>query len=204
MRKLKYFLIVSFIILSIFSTYAQEYSPKNSEKPLFGIQTGFLGLWIHNEIGLSSHWFLRSELGLNIGFGGSGSYNEFNNTIGVTEGFAMVASISLEPRFYYNLEKRRRNGKNVHANSANFIALNTNYFPGWLVAVQNRDKVAYTQQISFIPYWGIKRIIGKHFTYEAGAGLGYLHNISIKGRNFNTFDTNSFLIYLHLRVGYTF
>jgi len=203
MKELKYFLVVSFTILYIFSTYAQENTPKSNKKPLFGIQTGFLGLWAHNEMELSPQWFLRSELGLDYGFGGGGSYNEFNG-IGITEGAAVVASVSLEPRLYYNLEKRRKNGKNVYANSANFIALRTNFYPGWLVTAQNKDKVAYTQQISFTPYWAIKRTLGKHLTFEAGAGPGYLHNFSIKGKGFNTFDKNSLLIHIQLRIGYTF
>lgn len=204
MKKLKYFLSIIITILFVFPSQSQENTTKKNERPLFGIQTGFLGVWVHNETELSPQWILRSEAGLNIGFGGGGSYNQFSNAIGVTEGGAMVASISLEPRFYYNLEKRRRNGKNVYANSANFIALNINYYPGLLIAAQNRDKVAYTQQISFIPYWAIKRTISRHFTYEAGGGLGYLHNLSVKGRGYNNFDKGSFLIYLHLRIGYTF
>ena len=204
MRKINFFLVFSCTLLCFFSTYGQDNTPKNSKKPLFGIQTGFLGLWAHNEMELSSQWFLRSELGLNYGFGGNGSYNEFNNTIGVTEGAAVVASVSLESRFYYNLEKRRKIGKNVNANSANFIALKTNFYPGWLIVAQNKDKVVYTQQIAFTPYWAIKRTLGKHFTFETGAGMGYLHNFSIKGKGFNTFDKNALLIYAHLRIGYTF
>lgn len=204
MRKINLLLALLFIVSFSFS-YAQEDESKKSEKQLFGVQTGFLGIWFHHEVKLSSQLFLRSEVGLNAGFGGGGSYNEFYNAIGITKGFATVASVSIEPRFYYNLNKRRKNGKNTNANSANFIALNTNYYPGWLVSAQNKDKVAYTQQISFTPYWGIKRTLGKHFTYEAGAGLGYLNNISIKGNGIkNRFDKEALLLYLHLRIGYTF
>lgn len=204
MKKLKYLLSVIIIILVVLPSFSQENTTKKNEKSIFGIQTGFLGVWVHNETELSPQWILRSEAGLNIGFGGGGSYNQFSNAIGVTEGGVVVASISLEPRFYYNLEKRRQNGKNVYGNSANFIALYTNYYPGLLITAQNRNKVAYTQQISFIPYWAIKRTFKRHFTYEAGVGLGYLHNLSVKGRGYNNFDKNSLLIHLHLRIGYTF
>lgn len=204
MKNLKYYLFLSFLILLTFPCHSQENITNKSDRSIFGIQTGFLGIWVHNETALSSQWYLRSEAGLNLGFGGGGSYNQFKNAIGVTEGAAIVASVSLEPRFYYNLDKRRQNEKNVFANSANFIALNTNYFPGWLVAAQNRENVGYTKQISFIPYWGIKRTIHKHLTYEAGAGLGYLHNFSVKGRVFDDFDKNALFIHLHLRIGYTF
>ena len=204
MKNLKVPFIFFFLFFLTFPCFSQENITKESEKSIFGIQTGFLGIWLHNETALSSQWFLRSEAGLNLGFGGGGSYNEFQNSLGVTEGAAIVASVSLEPRFYYNLEKRKQKKKNVFANSANFVAFKINYYPGLLVAAQYRDKVGYTEQLSFIPYWGIKRTIHEHFTYEAGAGLGYLHNLSFKGRLFNSFDDNALFIHLHLRIGYTF
>lgn len=175
-----------------------------NDKPVFGIQTGFLGVWFHNELDLSSKWRLRSELGLNLGFGGGGSYNQFRNALGLTEGIALVPSFSVEPRYYYNLKKREDKGKNTYANSGNFLAFKTNYYPGWLIAGDNKDVIGYTNQISFTPYWGIKRTILKHLTYEAGAGLGVLHNFSVKGRNFDEFDQNAVYLHLHLRVGYTF
>lgn len=204
MKKLKPYLLLFLFCMPLLNQ-AQQDSTMTENKSIFGIQTGFLGIWAHNESALSSEWYLRSEVGLNFGFGGGGSYNEFNNTIALTEGYGAVASVSLEPRFYYNLEKRKEKGKNVLANSANFIAFNVNYYPGLLIAAQNRDEVGYTHQISFTPYWGIKRTVFNHLTYEAGAGLGYLHNFSEKGRDFiYGFDQNALYIQLHLRIGYTF
>ena len=204
MKKFKLCIFLFLLFQYTSSCYSQEAISQENDKPIFGIQTGFLGVWLHNELPLSSELYLRSEVGFDFGFGGGGSYNEFRNNLGLTEGFAIVGSISLEPRFYYNLEKRGRNGKNILANSANFIALKTKYYPGLLIAAQNKEKVAYTSQISFTPYWALKRTIYKHFTYEAGAGLGYLHNFKEKGRNFNEFDKNALYLHLHLRIGYTF
>jgi len=41
-----------------------------------GIQTGFLGIWVHNESKLSNTISLRSELGFDSGFWG-GDFMKF-------------------------------------------------------------------------------------------------------------------------------
>ncbi|HEX3166783.1 MAG TPA: hypothetical protein VHQ93_11035 [Chitinophagaceae bacterium] len=52
------------VSLSIFCN-AQKASV---EKSVFGIQTGFLGIWAHNESRLSNRIALRSEIGFDAGF----------------------------------------------------------------------------------------------------------------------------------------
>ena len=66
----KMFLILLFCGLSVVS-HAQTVKPvhlsssakASVEKSIFGIQTGFLGIWINNEVRLSNSFVLRSELG---------------------------------------------------------------------------------------------------------------------------------------------
>ncbi|WP_284651511.1 hypothetical protein [Flavobacterium terrisoli] len=157
------------------------------EKSIFGLQTGLLGIWGHNETRLSNQTSLRSELGLDFGISG-----DDNSTT-----TALIPSIRLEPRWYYNLEKRIKKEKSIAKNSGNFLALNIVYNPDWFI-ISNEDNVKVISTLAFVPKWGIKRTVGNHFTYEAGIGIGGFLVL-------NDYETDSNVaVDLHLRIGYTF
>ena len=173
-----------------FITNAQNASV---EKSTFGIQTGFLGIWAHNESKLSNQIALRSELGLDTGIFGS-DVNDIN-------GFLLVPAITLEPRWYYNLNKRQNKSKRIDANSGNFISIKTTYHPDWFV-ISNEDNINFISDISIIPTWGIRRNISSHFNYEAGFGIGYVHYF--EKDNVVLLDESGVTVNLHLRIGYRF
>jgi hypothetical protein len=163
------------------------------EKSTYGIQTGFLGVWIHNESKLSNEFSLRIELGLNATIWGGSFYEK--------TGFALSPEIILEPRYYYNLNKRIKKSKRIDGNSGNFFSLKTSYRPNWFI-ISNVDNIRMVDNISIIPTWGIRRNIGQHFTYETGFGIGYRYYLPKKNdffANKGEADVN-----LHLRIGYRF
>lgn len=157
----KVFLILSFYGL----TLAISAQSASVERSIFGIETGFLGIWAHNEVRLSNHIALRSELGLNTGIFGGAFYDG--------TGFIMTPIIALEPRWYYNLNKRVSRSKRIDGNSGDFVSLNINYQPDWF-RIGNQDNIRVVDNsVSFVPTVGLRRSIGKHFTYEAGIGVGH-------------------------------
>jgi hypothetical protein len=163
------------------------------EKSTYGIQTGFLGIWLHNETKLSNSIALRSEIGFDSGIWGGDFYDG--------TGFLLTPVITLEPRLYYNLNKREEKSRRIEGNSGNFISLKTSYHPDWFV-ISNTDNVSVISDISIIPTWGIRRNIGKHFTYETGFGIGYRYTFAKQAGfldNKSEVDVN-----LHLRIGYRF
>lgn len=85
------------------------------EKSIFGIQTGFLGIWAYNESKLSNQIALRSEIGFDSGIWGGGFYDK--------TGFLLTPVLTLEPRWYYNLNKRENKSKRIDGNSGNFISI---------------------------------------------------------------------------------
>ncbi|MEZ0007550.1 hypothetical protein ABH942_002932 [Flavobacterium sp. 28YEA47A] len=173
-------------------TMAAKSQTASVEKSLFGIQTGFLGVWAHNETKLSNQIVLRSELGLDSGIWGGDYYDK--------TGFLMTPVITVEPRWYYNLNKRVAKSKRIDGNSGNFISLKTSYHPDWFVI--SNDDVNIISDISIIPTWGIRRNIGKHFNYETGIGVGYRYIFAKQaGYLENKSETT---LNLHLRIGYTF
>lgn len=163
------------------------------EESTYGIQTGFLGVWVHNETKLTNAIALRSEIGLDSGIWGGDFYNQ--------TGFLMTPVITLEPRLYYNLNKRVSKSRRIDGNSGNFIALKASFHPDWFV-ISNSDNIRVVSDITIVPTWGIKRTIGNHFTYEAGIGIGYRYSYA-KQAGFLE-NESDVAANLHLRIGYRF
>ena len=163
------------------------------EKSVFGVQLGVLGIFGHNESKLSNSIALRSELGYEAGLFFSG----YDSNLG----FIMAPAITLEPRWYYNLNRRIGKSKRIDGNSGNFISIKTTYHPDILV-ISSQDNINLISDISFVPTYGIRRNIGAHFNYEFGFGIGYAHLF----REENVFIVNQsdVSVNLHARFGYRF
>ncbi|WP_245584992.1 hypothetical protein [Psychroserpens burtonensis] len=112
------------------------------EKSTYGIQTRFLGIWVHNESKLTNSIALRTEIGFDSGIWGGSFYDRTR--------FLMTPVITLEPRLYYNLNKRVRKSRRIDGNSGNFISLKTSYHPDWFV-ISNTENVSVISDISIIP-----------------------------------------------------
>ena len=85
--------------------------------------------------------------------------------------------------------------------SGNFLSIKTTYHPD-IVLGSLRDNVVFISDISIIPTWGIRRNVGKHFTYETGIGIGYVHYF--EDENINLKEESDLALNLHLRLGYRF
>ncbi|OAZ05069.1 hypothetical protein [Flavobacterium succinicans] len=182
------------ITLSFFAfTILTKAQNASVEKSTYGIQTGVLGIWVHREVKLANQIALRAELGMNAGIWGGNFYPK--------TGYLMTPVITLEPRWYYNLEKRQAESKSIAGNSGNYLTIQTSYHPNW-ITISNYDNVKIVNQLSIIPTWGIKRNIGQHFTYETGIGFGYRYYFA-KSEGY-TKDESSAGLNLHLRIGYRF
>ncbi|RYD85301.1 MAG: hypothetical protein EOP54_31425, partial [Sphingobacteriales bacterium] len=137
------------------------------EKSLFNVQTGFAGLWVSSEVALSNSIALRSELGMEVWY-----YDSFWTD---EKGAVLAPSLSVEPRWYYNIAKRDGKGKYTANNSANFLTLAVEFYPDLFLVGSAPSYVHIPNQISFIPKWGMRRSIAhSNFNYELGIGLGYL------------------------------
>lgn len=165
------------------------------EKSLFGLQTGVLGVWAYNETKLSNSIALRTEIGFDFGIWETTFYDSYDSPL------LLTPVIVIEPRFYYNLQKRSEKSKRIDGNSGNFIALKTGYHPDWFVLF-NSDNAPVVSDFSIIPTWGIRRNIGKHFNYEAGIGAGFSHTFA-KSAGYAK-DKSEMELNMHLRIGYRF
>lgn len=133
------------------------------EKSITGVQAGFLGISVYNESRFANDIALRSSANLNAGFW-------FGDEI--ESGFILAPELSLEPKYYYNLERRARKGKSTARNSGNYISLDVKYFPDWFVISSEKD-LNVLSSIGIVPTYGIRREFGSNFNYEFKVGFGY-------------------------------
>lgn len=192
-------LLLTFIILGIaLTTNAQTQTKANEQKAsversVFGVQIGFLGIWVHNEFRISNQFVFRSEIGFESSIIPGDS---FTKTI-----FLMAPMFVVEPRWYYNLNKRKDKSRRIDGNSGNFISLQTSYLPNWFV-ISNSPYEWVRRQLWITPMWGMRRNIGKHFNYEVGVGYGY--RFYLKGKNSSTTEGSDWMPNILLRIGYRF
>lgn len=158
------------------------------EKSLFGIQAG-LGVWIYNETRVASSLVLRSEIGLQNEIILGGIYQKL---------IYIKPMFSIEPKWYYNIDKRKTSGKNIYLNSANFLSLKVELLPDWFVVSSNQE-ASELNSFSIIPTWGMRRMWGENFNFEVGAGVGYKYLFSSEFSN-----SNNLAIKVHLRIGLDF
>lgn len=190
---MKLFLLasVSFFFCGLFSANAQE-TQQGIEKSIFNVQTGATGFWINHEARLSNSFALRTEIGIDLWTFTTTNDKEYNY---------MIPSINLEPRWYYNIEKRSEKGKNISNNSANFLTVSVEYLSGGL-AVGKDNGLKRPEILTVIPKWGIRRSIAQsNFNYELGAGIGYQGYIA---NNEDMKSDSSVGVDLHIRIGYAF
>ena len=112
----------------------------------------------------------------------------------------MTPVLTLEPRWYYNLDKGTSKSRPIFGNIGNFVSLKTSYHPDWFV-ISNSGNVGIISDISITPTWGIRRTLGGNFNYEIGIGIGYGHLFAKQaGYRYNESEAAN----LHLRIGYRF
>lgn len=163
---------------------SQVFSQETKLEPaVAGVQAGLLGGWFVYEPHLAKSMSLRMEAGADVmGIAIDGYFDKSFHTV-----------LTLEPRWYYNINQRSVKGKTISGNSANFLALTTTYSPQFKYG--SKGELFDGNKFIFSPKWGIRRTINKNFHYEAGFGFGYA---------IHSYTNPRWEMDIHLRIGYSF
>ncbi|UZR98111.1 DUF3575 domain-containing protein [Chondrinema litorale] len=158
------------------------------EKATLGVQAGLLGIWVNGESKLAEQFTLRTEVGVMFDSFGFTSNSDI---------YTITPELTLEPRWYYNIEKRALSGKPTSKNSANYFSIETSYHPYWFMITDGDHNYKREEKtnVTIVPTWGIRRSISENFNFEAGIGIGYKHYTGLG--NDSNLATN-----IHLRIGY--
>lgn len=193
---MKNFTILGFILISLIAK-AQEKA--SVEKNLYGVQLGIVSTSFYYETKLNRKITLRTEAGLEF----VSSTKEFDDPTIKDEKVSQFSPyLTLEPRWYYGLDRRKRLEKNTTNNSSNYISLRTIYEFNNVPLEKNGD-FDIVPTLSIIPKFGIRRIFAKHFNYEFSGGVGYQYNVFSKTKGCDC-DHNNKAVDLQIRIGYDF
>jgi hypothetical protein len=190
---MKRILILGFVLSTLIAK-AQETSV---EKSIYGVQLGLVNLSFQNETKLDRKIALRTEVGVELISTTVKSYNPDLKD----KTYSIIAPyISLEPRWYYGLDRRARLGRNIKYNSSNYLSLKTAFISN-RTPITNLDNVKIVSALYAIPEFGIRRSFAKHFNYEFSGGVGYHYNIFGDGCNC---EHNNIIYDIRARIGYDF
>ncbi|MCL2098156.1 MAG: hypothetical protein FWH23_05285 [Bacteroidales bacterium] len=81
--------------------------------------------------------------------------------------YAINPVLGLEPRFYYNMDKRNSKGKNTNYNSANYLSLDCYYM---FKSVANKNTSRLSGMI-ISPNWGIRRVYNGRWLLDFSLGI---------------------------------
>lgn len=190
-------LFTAVLCATVFAINAQETVSEQTkagvEKSVFSVQTGLVGIWANNEFRLSNQFALRTEIGLEL--------LSFDYAYTDETKYGAAPSISIEPKWYYNLEKRVRKGRNIAGNSGNAFSVRINYLSPNTFLISDIENYKGVDQLNIIPKWSIRRVYGKHFIFETGFGLGPVIPV---GKYSKYVDSGDIYVDLHARIGYCF
>jgi len=190
------FIVFSFVLLS-FIAKAQE-AQVSVVKNLYGAQLGLVSASFYYETQLERKVALRAEVGLGL----MGTTVESNDpAIKDKTEYFLLPYLSLEPRWYFGLDRRNRLKRNTYNNSSDFISLNTSYISGKTPFENNN--LNPVSAVTIIPKYGMRRVFAKHFNYEFFTGVGYQYNIFSNEKGCNC-DHNAVAIDFQVRIGYDF
>lgn len=83
----------------------------------------------------------------------------------------LAIQLNLQPRFYYNLDRRERLERKTLKNSADFFTLDIGYrFEPFYISVDIDGK----DILWVVPKWGMHRALGEHWLFDLTAGIGYI------------------------------
>lgn len=154
-----------FLTIIFTNTFLFSQSTKHTTD-VFSFKLGLIGSWVGYEKSLGNDFTIESEIGYLGGF-----YKRNNKSFK----YIFTSEISVEPRYYYNFNRRIEKNKNITKNAANFVGFDINFVPDFLTST-NGDSVTIDESINLLPKWGLKRQLSDKIGFEFALGLGYSIN----------------------------
>lgn len=143
------------------------------EKSLFKVNILNPGLSL--ERGLSTNTTFCIIANLSLGFN-----LKSNNASSGNSNILLLASpyVRGQYRYYYNLDKRKANGKKISDNSGNFLAISSSYY---FRPINNEEFVSIYDGFTIGGIWGFQKTYSNKLNLSANGGLGYNFTTNASG-----------------------
>ena len=148
--------------------FAQKNHKENQLENLFKLDLGFRGIGLTYEPRLSDKMSLEFSAGLGGGYNISSSSFDYN-----WDFLNPAVYVIINPKLYYNRNKRLEKEKSISRNSGNYIGMAVKYTTP---SVGEVDRVV--NSLLFNLHWGLQRPVGKRWTFNTHFGAGYASDLS--------------------------
>ena len=151
------------LIVCTFHLFAQKSDQEHALEKLIKLDLGLRGVGFAFEPRLSK----KMTIDLSAGLGGG--YNISDNSFEYNWDFLSPALyLVINPKFYYNREKRIAKEKDFSRNAGNYIGLVVKYTSRGIA--ENSD---VWDALLFNLHWGLQRPVGKRWIFNTHFGGGY-------------------------------
>jgi hypothetical protein len=157
-------------IVILFSTSISTLHAQHADPParLLSFSKFELGL---QGVGFSYEPAIAKKITIDLSAGIAGGYD-------IAEGslyYDMVKPavyVSATPKYFYNVDRRVRKGKNTTLNSSNYLGLRIKYNN----AIRRKDDLIRNSILTNI-HWGMQRAMGNHWLFNWHVGAGYAEDV---------------------------
>jgi hypothetical protein len=171
MKKLT-FLLIS--LLMIQWGFSQDYRGSMPDlRTIMKVDGGTTGLGLSFETPVSSEFLVELETGLGGGYVVGKSKVEYLTNYEDPSLYGAAKG-----NFYFNREKRYKNGNTLTQNSGNFVGLGVKYTSPGLFRNLRPNNVILTDL-----HLGIKRAFDKNWSFSGIVGVGYAQNLDWKNNS---------------------
>lgn len=155
-----------FILVSLLATQLTvAQNPANSDlQDNFGINLGLINVGINYEKAFGETFSVNSIFEYSGGF-----YSRLGGDLE----YVIASSLSVEPRYYYNRNRRQNKGKNIDFNVGNFFAGDLSYAPIFGSISSNDNVEVLDSFVAGIKY-GLRRKVVQKLNFEFAFGAGAL------------------------------
>jgi hypothetical protein len=143
--------------------------------PLSKIDLGPQGVGVSFERKLGRRTIIDLSLGLGGGYAITGK--QFKYKVDGLSGPDIYASVN--PRIYYNSQKRLSKGKSIERNAGNYIGFRMKYVTDALA-----ENFVVWDAVLFNVHWGVQRPVGRRWVFNGhiGPGYGFAHSFIFGNR----------------------
>lgn len=158
----------------MFTATAQDSSKDTPLKSLTKLDLGFGG------VGFSYEPRLSNKMTIDLSAGVGGGYSVSEDRVDYRWDLLQPSIYFIvNPKLYYNRQRRINKGKSVLNNSGNYFGLRIKYTTESISSGNYYARDAALVNL----HWGMQRAVGKKWIFNAHAGLGYAGDI---GTGFGT------------------